>query len=133
MMDQRNYALVTGGTSGIGYELARLLAKDGYNLILASRNMKDLGRVAKDLKQEFGVEVYTKSKDLFDVENAFDLYNELKEENLNIEILINDAGQGQYGEFIETNIHRELDIINLNISSLVVLTKLFLKDMVNMG
>ena len=64
---KNSVALVTGGTSGIGYELARLLAKDGYNLILASRNMKDLGRVAKDLKQEFGVEVYTKSKDLFDV------------------------------------------------------------------
>src|SRR5690348_16270625 len=133
MVVHKSYALVTGGTSGIGYELARLLAKDGDNLILASRSQQELDRVSKELKQQFRIEVYTKSKDLFSVENAVDLYNELKEENLNVEILINDAGQRQYGEFVATNIHRELDIINLNICSLVVLTKLFLKDMVNMG
>jgi short-subunit dehydrogenase len=133
MIEHKRYALVTGGTSGIGYELAKLLAKDGYNLIIVSRNQKDLDRVSKELSQQFDVEILTKSKDLFNVDNAFELYNELKDENLQIEILINDAGQGQYGEFIETNIQRELDIINLNISSLVVLTKLFLKDMVNLG
>lgn len=133
MKDNNSYALVTGGTSGIGYELAKLLAKDGYNLILVARNQKDLDRVSKEIRQQFNVDILVKSKDLFVVENAFDLYNELKSENLNIEILINDAGQGQYGPFIETDVHRELDIINLNISSLVVLTKLFLKDMVNVG
>ena len=133
MKENQRYALVTGGTSGIGYELAKLLAKDGYDLILVSRNQQDLDRVSKELTQQFNVDVISKVKDLFDVDNAFDLFQELKADNLNIEILINNAGQGQYGEFIDTDIRRELDIINLNISSLVVLTKLFLKDMVNVG
>ncbi|HTF17081.1 MAG TPA: SDR family oxidoreductase [Chryseolinea sp.] len=133
MKESQRYALVTGGTSGIGYELAKLLAKDGYSLVLVARNEQDLNRVSKELRQQFNVEILTKSKDLFKIDNAFDLYNEIKSEGLNIDILINDAGQGQYGEFIDTDIHRDLEIINLNISSLVVLTKLFLRDMVNLG
>lgn len=133
MKNRKEYALITGGTRGIGYELAKLFAKDGYNLVIVARSEEDLARVSGEIRQQFKVEVITKAKDLFKVENAFDLYNELKADNLPIEVLVNDAGQGLYGQFIETNIYRELDIINLNISSLVVLTKLFLKDMVNMG
>jgi short-subunit dehydrogenase len=133
MKQNHSYALITGGTSGIGYELAKLLAGDGYNLVLVARNTQDLERVAKELKQQFKVDVVTKSKDLFDINNAFDLYQEVKSENLHVDIVINDAGQGLYGQFVETDIHRELQIINLNISSLVVLTKLFLRDMINNG
>src|SRR4051794_25920043 len=108
MKDNQGYALVTGGTSGIGYEIAKLLAKDGYDLILVARNQQDLDRVSNEISQQFNVEVLTKSKDLFDVDNAFDLHNEIKSENLKIEILVNDAGQGQYGQFVDTDIHREL-------------------------
>ncbi|MBT1711453.1 SDR family oxidoreductase [Fulvivirgaceae bacterium PWU5] len=133
MESKNQYAVVTGGTSGIGYELARLLAKDGYNLILAARHEQDLIRVSNELKTEFGIDVISISKDLFVPANAFELYNDVKTKNLGIEILINDAGQGQYGEFLDTDLQRELDIINLNISSLVILTKLFLRDMVAQG
>lgn len=129
----KQFAVVTGGTKGIGYELAKLLAKDGYNLVIVARNESDLQQVSSELQSQFGVEVVTLSKDLFDTENAFDLYNEVKIKGIEVEILVNDAGQGEYGEFIETDIHKELDIINLNISSLVVLTKLFLQDMVAKG
>lgn len=133
MKTKQNFALITGGTSGIGHELVKLLAKDGYNLIVVARSERDLLQLAKEVKQQYPVEVITMSKDLFNVDNAFDLHNEIKTKNITVEILINDAGQGQYGEFVDTDIHRELDIINLNISSLVVLTKLFLKDMVEQG
>jgi short-subunit dehydrogenase len=133
MTKNEKYALVTGGTSGIGYELAKLLAQDGYRLILVARDENDLRRVSGELSSTYGVETITISKDLFDPENAFSLYDEVASRELEVEILINDAGQGQYGEFLDTDIHRELDIINLNISSLVVLTKLFLKDMVARG
>ena len=129
MKEQKNYALVTGGTSGIGYELVRLLAADGYNLIIVARHENDLIRVANEIKENFSVDVVSIAKDLFNPENAFDLYNQVKTKNLRVDILINDAGQGVYGEFKDTDVRRELDIINLNISSLVVLTKLFLKDM----
>jgi uncharacterized protein len=130
---KQQFALVTGGTSGIGYELAKLLANDGYNLVIVARTESDLQRVSKEIAQQYGVEVRTLSKDLFDRENAFAVYNELVSQNIQIDILVNDAGHGNYGEFIDTDIRKELSIIDLNVSSLVVLTKLFLKDMVARG
>lgn len=129
MKTNSNYALVTGGTSGIGYELVKLLAADGYNLIIVARHESDLIRVANEIKQNNNVDVISIAKDLFNPENAFELYHQVKAKNIRVEILINDAGQGVYGEFKDTEIRRELDIIHLNISSLVVLTKLFLKEM----
>src|SRR5215213_226548 len=113
MKHKQHYALVTGGTSGIGYELVKILAQNGYNLVIVARHEADLIRVSNEIRQAHDVEVVTISKDLFDVENAFGLYNDVKTKNIDIEILINDAGQGEYGEFTETDIRRELDIINL--------------------
>lgn len=130
----KKYALVTGGTSGIGYELAKRLARDGNNLVIAARSEADLERVADEFTQAFGVNVVTIPTDLFDPENAFSLYENIRSRgDIQVDILVNDAGQGQYGEFLDTDIRRELMIINLNISSLVVLTKLFLRDMVGRG
>ena len=135
MADETNkkYALITGGTSGIGYELAKLFAKDGYNLVIAARDENELENTSAELERNFGIDVVTFSKNLFDPENAFDLYNEIILKGIQIDVLVNDAGQGHYGEFVDTDIHRELSIIQLNISSLVVLTKLFLQDMVKRG
>jgi len=132
-MVNNKYALITGGTSGIGFELAKLFAKDGYNLIIAARNEVELNATSEEIKQQFGVEVITISKDFFEVENAFDLYNEIKIKGIEVNVLVNNAGQGQYGEFTETDLKRELAIIQLNISSVVVLTKLFLQDMLQRG
>jgi short-subunit dehydrogenase len=131
--EKQQYALVTGGTSGIGLELVKLLAQDGYNLIIVARTESDLATVSADIKQQYGVDVITISKDLFNRENAFDLYEEVGLRNVQVDILINDAGQGQYGEFIDTDIRQELKIIDLNIASLVILTKLYLRDMVARG
>ena len=135
MADETNkkYALITGGTSGIGYELAKLFAKDGYNLVIAARDENELENTSAELERDFGIDVVTFSKNLFDPENAFDLYNEIILKGIQIDVLVNDAGQGHYGEFVDTDIHRELSIIQLNISSVVVLTKLFLQDMVKRG
>src|SRR5678815_5541993 len=132
MQTNKTYALITGGTSGIGYELAKIFAKNGHNLILVSRDEADLTITRNELL-ELGVEVLIISKDLFDRQTPFDLYNEVCEKGYDVDILVNNAGQGQYGEFSETNIYRELSIIQLNISSLVVLTKLFLQDMLKKG
>jgi len=126
------YALITGASSGIGYELAKLFAADKYNLIIVSRNQEELDKKGKALKQ-YGIEVITIAQDLFDPGNAFAVYEEVKDLGIPVEVLVNDAGQGVYGLFNETEIDRELDIIDLNISSLVILTKLFLKDMVSRG
>ncbi|RZM26319.1 MAG: SDR family oxidoreductase [Pedobacter sp.] len=129
MENTNQYALITGATSGIGLELAKLFAADGYNLVIVARDQNHLDDTASELKQK-GVNVISFAKDLFDPEQAFALYADLQSQGVDIHVLVNNAGQGVYGEFEDTDIDRELDIINLNISSLVVLTKLFLKDMI---
>ncbi|MEJ7736466.1 MAG: SDR family oxidoreductase [Chitinophagaceae bacterium] len=127
---ENQFALVTGATSGIGYELAKLLARDGYNLILVSRSGEDLERVTQEFSSRYGTTVMPMAKDLFEPEAPFELYNEVKEKGITINVLVNDAGQGVYGLFVETDIRRQLQIIQLNISALTSLTYLFLKDMV---
>jgi len=128
-MENNKYALITGASGGIGYELAKLFAADKYNLVLVSRNQQELDNRAAELRQQ-GVEVVTIAKDLFNRQEAFDLYDEVKSRGLHIDVLVNDAGQGLYGEFKDTDINRELGIIDLNVASLVILTKQFLQDMV---
>jgi short-subunit dehydrogenase len=132
MENSKTYTLITGGTSGIGYELAKIFAEKGHNLILVSRDEADL-TITRNEFLPMGVDVIIISKDLFEKQSSFDLYNEVCEKGYDVEILINNAGQGQFGEFADTNIYRELSIIQLNISSLVVLTKLFLQDMIKKG
>lgn len=123
------HALITGGSAGIGYELAKLFAQDGYNLILVARSEENLEKVAQELSSQYGITAISIAKDLFQPNAAFELYDEVKARSITINALVNDAGQGQYGLFVESDIHRQLDIIQLNISSLTALTYLFLKDM----
>lgn len=130
MKNDKHYALVTGGTTGIGYELAKLLAQDKYNLIIVARNENDLQKAATEIRSHYQVDVITIAKDLFERRNAFDLYHDIKARDIEIEVLVNNAGHGHYGEFIDTNLSMELQIIDLNVASLVIITKLFLKDMV---
>jgi short-subunit dehydrogenase len=128
---EKQYTLITGGTSGIGLELAKVFARHNHNIIVVARNEEQLANTADMLRSITPeIDVVTISKDLFDPENAFSLYDEIQEQGLEVNILVNDAGQGQYGEFKDTDIRRELRIINLNICSVVVLTKLFLQNMV---
>jgi uncharacterized protein len=122
------YALITGATSGIGYELAKLFAADGYNLVIVSRNQQELENKAEEFKKH-GVKVISIAQNLFDPGNALAVYEDVKALGIPIDILVNDAGQGVYGLFSETDLDRELDIIDLNICSVVILTKLFLKEM----
>ncbi len=128
------YALITGATSGIGYELAKLFAQDGYNLVIVARGEDgSLEKTAAELKNQYGIAVIPMAKDLFKRESAFEVYDEVKAKGIEIDTLVNDAGQGQYGLFAETDIERELDIVQLNIGSLITLTKKFLQDMVARG
>lgn len=128
MSTNQKYALITGATSGIGYELAKLFAKDQYNLIIVARDTEKLEKAAGELKQS-GIEVITIAKDLFKREAPFEIYDEVKAKGIQIDVLVNDAGQGQYGLFAETDINRELDIIQLNIGATISLIKQFLPEM----
>jgi short-subunit dehydrogenase len=129
-MENRNkYALITGGTSGIGYELARLFAADGYNLILVARNERLLQEVSDELKQEFSVEITPLAGDLFDRNAPERIYHRVQEMGVEIDALVNNAGQGEWGPFAETDLQRDLDIVQLNIAAPLALTKYFLHEM----
>jgi len=127
--NERQYALVTGATSGIGLELAKVFAENGYNLVIVARTATDLNTTADQLADQYGINVIPIAKDLFQPRAAFELYDEVKSHGIHIDVLINDAGQGVYGLFEESNIQKQLKIIQLNVSSLTALTYLFLQDM----
>lgn len=117
-------ALVTGASSGIGRDMARYLSSLGYDIIAVARDVDSLNRLKKDLKTN--VEII--SIDLANEEDCKELYNIVK--NKKIDILVNNAGFGDFGEFIDTDLDKELNMINVNIKAVHILTKLFLKDMV---
>ncbi|RYG37061.1 MAG: SDR family oxidoreductase [Chitinophagaceae bacterium] len=127
------YALITGATSGIGYEIAKRFAKDGHNLVLVARSKEGLLETAEALESEFGVSVYTIPKDLFVPGAAKEIYTETSQQGFGIKYLVNDAGQGIWGKFAETALDREIDLVHLNIIALISLTKYYLKDMIEKG
>ena len=130
MANQSKTALITGGTSGIGRELAKLFAQDKYNLVLVARSQDELAQTAQELQQQYGITVKTIAKDLMQRQAPFEVYDEVKAQGIRIDALVNDAGQGQYGTFTTTDINRELDIVQLNIGAYVTFTKLYLQEMV---
>lgn len=127
------YVLITGATSGIGYQLAKIFAEHQYNLVIVARTEANLERTAAELSSLYGVTVQTIAKDLFKRDAPFELYREVSSRGIRIDILVNDAAQGLYGKFIDTDIERELDMLQLNIGAYLVLTKLFLREMVERG
>ena len=117
-------ALITGASSGIGKQMALYLANLGYELILVSQDQIKLTQVGK----EISVPVKTICLDLLKEENVCKLYEKVKTED--IDILINNAGFGLFGKFAQTDLTRELEMIDLNVKAYHILTKLFLQDFV---
>ncbi len=130
MNKNKNYVLITGATSGIGYELTQLFAKERHNLVLVARSEDELHMMATNLHHIHNIDVIPIAKDLFRKEAPFEVYEIIKAKGVTVDILVNDAGQGQYGEFIHTDLNKELDIIQLNVGAVVTFTKLFLREMV---
>lgn len=118
-------ALITGASSGIGRDMAFYLSSKGIDLILVGRNIDALNSV----KDKCKTDVLVIDMDLSVEENVYKLYEITKDKN--IDILINNAGFGLFGNFIDTDLNRELNMINLNIVAVHILTKLFLNDFVN--
>ncbi len=115
-------ALITGASSGIGKDMARYLASLGYDLILVARRKDRLEILQKELKTK----VKIIPLDLAVEANCFKLYEKVKDDN--VDILINNAGFGLFGVFYKTDLKRELEMINVNIKCVHILTKLFLQD-----
>lgn len=124
------YVLITGATSGIGYELANVFAENGYHLVISARDEGALQKTAAGLSGKYRVNVVPVAKDLFRRQAPFELYEEISGKGITLDILVNNAGQGLYGRFVDTDIQRELDMLQLNMGACIVLTKLFLRDAV---
>jgi uncharacterized protein len=126
-------ALVTGASNGIGLELARVHASKGDNLVLVARNLDKLNDIKSELEKKFNIKVYNIGKDLSKPDAALEVYNETTQQKIQIDYLINNAGFGDFGMFVETDWQKELQMINLNITTLTQFTKLYLQDMVKRG
>lgn len=129
MESQSKNALITGASSGIGYELAKLFARDGYDLVLVARNSDGLRRACEEFEDSYGVSVRVIATDLGRPEAAGIVFEELERAGVHVDVLVNNAGVGTYGAFAETDLEAELALIELNILSLTRLTRLFLGNM----
>lgn len=125
--------LITGASGGIGYELAKIFAREGYNLVLVARSEEKLRAIAHDLIQSHGVTVKCLIQDLALPSAPEAIFNALNAEEIDIEILINNAGFATYGLFTDTDLTTELNLLKVNIIALTHLTKLFLPPMVQRG
>lgn len=122
-------ALITGASSGIGRDMARILAEKGYNLVLVARNKEQLEKLSEELKEKNKIEIETINLDLSSIENCKELHKKVQ----NVDFLINNAGFGDCGSFTKTSLEKEINMINTNIVAYHILMKLYLIDMKAQG
>ena len=123
-------ALITGASSGIGLEFAKVFAANKTNLVLVARSEDKLNQLATQLRSDFGITVKVIVADLSQMEQVFQVYNTCKTANIQINYLVNNAGFGSYGFFVESDWKKTEEMIDLNIKSLTLLSRLFGSDMV---
>ncbi|WP_088041758.1 SDR family oxidoreductase [Bacillus sp. EAC] len=129
-MKKNETVLITGASSGIGKELAKLFANDAVNLVLVARSEENLTNVKHEIESKTDVTINIFPKDLSKEDDIISLQKELNSQNKQIDYLVNNAGFGLYGEFINTNLEEELNMVDLNVRTVTHLTKMFLPGMV---
>jgi short-subunit dehydrogenase len=131
--DDTSSALVTGASSGIGREIAGQLAADGMNVVLVARDAERLGEVATKIRRESGVTVRVLPKDLRSPEAPHEIFSELEAAGVDIAVLVNNAGTCVFDDFCDSDLRAEIEMIQVNVTALTVLTKLFLPRMLAGG
>ena len=126
----KNVALITGASSGIGKEFARIHASRGGDMVIIARREKELKKLKSELEAKYKIEVKVIAKDLSKPEAASEIYQEVISDSIRVEYLINNAGFGGHGAFHERKWTVYEAMINVNIMSLTALTRMFLPDMV---
>jgi hypothetical protein len=129
-MSNQQTALITGASGGIGNELAKLFARDHFNLVLVARNGEKLAQFADELQRQFGITAKTIAIDLAATSAPQSVFDQLKKEAIMVDILVNNAGYGNFGEFATMPLEDAVGQINLNITALTALTRLFVPAMV---
>jgi short-subunit dehydrogenase len=128
-IERTKTALITGASSGIGLELAKLFAQARYNLVLVARKQQSLAEISKELEAQHGISARIIPKDLSDTLAAQEIYEELQRETITVDALVNCAGFGASGFFSETDWSREMSMLQVNVVALTHLTRLFLDGM----
>lgn len=123
-------ALITGGSRGIGFDIARVMAREQYNLILVSRNHSRLERVRDELTRSYNVKIGIIARDLSERDAALKVYEQVKMHRVPVDVLVNNAGIGDFGMFSREDPVRISRMVNLNILALTELTRLFLPEMI---
>jgi hypothetical protein len=121
--------LITGASRGIGYEMARILASHGNNLLLVSRNENELKDIASNFNKDFGVDVYTYAIDLSEANAANILFEHSQRMGYQIDMLINNAGYGMFGDHVDIDIQSIRQMLSINITTLTELCTLFGSEM----
>lgn len=129
MNKQHKTALITGASGGIGYELAKLFAKEQHDLVLVARSGGKLEQFADELQRQFGITVKSVALDLTAAAAPQALFDQLQRERIAVDILVNNAGYGKLGEFANIPVDESLGQIQLNVTALTHLTRLFLGPM----
>ena len=125
--------LITGASSGIGYELAKLFARDGHHLVLVARSRERLQEIGSTLGRPAGIAPLLIPKDLSRPRAAEEVFDELRRASISIGVLVNCAGFGTYGPFVETDIAAEREMMQLNMVALTELSKLAAREMIRRG
>jgi len=131
--DEKKVALVTGATSGIGYELAKVLAREGYALVLVARDGRRLGERAREFERSFGTPVRILPMDLSLPQGPARIFQRLRSEGVAVDVLVNNAGFGTNGPFLKADLESQAGMIALNVAALTRLTRLFLPGMAERG
>jgi len=123
------WVLVTGASSGFGEQFARQYAGQGHSLVLVARRLDRLQKLAEELRRQFGAEIVVEQVDLRDISVVIQLHRRLQERGIVIDILINNAGHGLQGAFVDSKLDATLAMVQLDIASLTAATHLFAQDM----
>ncbi|MDA3043917.1 MULTISPECIES: SDR family NAD(P)-dependent oxidoreductase [unclassified Campylobacter] len=126
-------ALITGASSGLGREFARICAGNGYDLVITARNTDALNALKNELEAKFGVRVFVFGADLSQITSVDKICEFVRENSLKIDILINNAGFGDHGEFAKSDLKKQLEMVQVNIASLLNLTHYFANLMIERG
>lgn len=129
----RPTALITGASGGFGADFARLFAQDGYDLVLIARSEGKLKQLAQELVSQHGIRALVIAQDLTAAAAPQQIFDQLQTAGVHVEVLINNAGFASYGLFHELDMNKELELVQLNVKTLVHLTRLFLPGMVQRG
>ncbi|MBE6886844.1 MAG: SDR family oxidoreductase [Ruminococcaceae bacterium] len=124
-------ALITGASSGFGKEFAKIFAKDGYNLVITARSTDKLEKLKSFIEMEYGVDVFVFTKDLSQPSAPQEIFDFTQQKGITVDVLVNNAGVGDLGKFTDSDLSRQQQMIDLNVSALVKLTHLYLPAMLD--